>query len=109
MQTRDRVPQSNAELQLIARLKSCQKIVVDFSEDKFRAFHQALEERLADMASDGASGADVEEITDLRARLAELMAMRQQAAELMRLWSIEIANGHEQDGGHSGSDNERKR
>lgn len=55
MATRQRAPQSNAELQLIARLKSCQKIVVDFAEEQFRLFYQALDERIAELVRTAAT------------------------------------------------------
>ena len=58
MHSRQTTPQSNAELQLIARLKSCQKLVVDFSEEQIRYFFQALSECVAERSQSAASNAE---------------------------------------------------
>lgn len=50
--------QSNAERQLIARLKSCQKIAVDFCEEQFRIFYQALDELLIERSQGAVSNAE---------------------------------------------------
>ncbi|WP_317930365.1 DUF1631 domain-containing protein [Halioxenophilus sp. WMMB6] len=66
MQTRQRTPQSNAELQLIARLKSCQKLVVDFSEEQFRGFYQALDQYVADKIRKASSNIEQNELHDIQ-------------------------------------------
>ena len=87
MQTRDQIPQSNAELQLIARLKSCQKIVVDFSEEKFRAFYQALEDKLAYAARTASSNSEQADLYDIQRHF------RHNLDELQRHFCGSLAEG----------------
>ncbi len=87
MQTQDQRPQSNAERQLVARLKSCQKIVVDFSEEKFRAFYQALEERIAELARTASSNTQQADYYDVQRHF------RHNLDELQRHFSGTLAEG----------------
>ncbi|BFM05733.1 DUF1631 family protein [Halioxenophilus aromaticivorans] len=66
MHSRQTSPQSNAELQLIARLKSCQKIVVDYSEEQIRFFYQALCERVAEQSQAAGSNAEQNALIEIQ-------------------------------------------
>ncbi len=61
--------QSNAEKQLIARLKSCQKITSDFIEDRFQTFYKALDDRIAETIREAASNAEQRYFYDVQRHL----------------------------------------
>lgn len=61
--------QSNAEKQLIARLKTCQKITSDFIEDRFQTFYKALDDRIAETIREAASNAEQRYFYDVQRHL----------------------------------------
>ncbi|GAB2196387.1 DUF1631 family protein [Sessilibacter sp. MAH4] len=60
---------SNAEKQLVARLKSCQKITCDFTEDQFRPFYNALDERIAQAIRNASTNAEQRYFYDVQRHL----------------------------------------
>ncbi len=61
--------QSNAEKQLIARLKSCQKITSDFIEDRFQTFYKSLDDRITETIREAASNAEQRYFYDVQRHL----------------------------------------